>query len=266
MIPCPANCGKSWDAPRGSFPLCITNPCPLRAIRDEMLEDDPAAFFRTSAGPETTQGVCLASGGIQNSLNSLRSGCSAPFKLYNMEGAKSAHTTVTLPDGNQFDFTTTNQMHSEMKAIEWMIDNGFWRVYLGHVVWTHDGTSVTLAQFSTTEPHCGFCTVFLIAAGLPVGRPTRGNHKLASRLNYQLPVELEISPHFIARVLDSGCYCGFPALKRLLNVFMRVPADRWILNIFDLAYVDDHTYVHRDDNLLIVDWALLIDMHKREVI
>ncbi len=47
---------------------------------------------------------------------------------------------------------------------------------------------------------------------------------------------------------------------------MRVPPDRWILNIFDLAYVDDHTYVRRDDNLLIVDWALLIDMHKREVI
>jgi hypothetical protein len=230
-----------------------------------MFSEEPSSFFHTKVSA-TQKGATLCKAGISTSLKSLRGRCKTRFAPYDMNGAKSATTTVTLPDGQKKIFKTSNQMHSEMLAIQWMLNNEHWTVYLGSVIWAHDHSEVSLSEFKTTQPHCGFCTLFLLAAGLPVGTPTYGNYQLASRLAYQLPYELETSPHFIAKVLDKGCYCGFPALKRLLNAFMQCPADQWLLSIHGLAYVDDHTYVALNTKLLVVDWDTLVEMYKREVI
>jgi hypothetical protein len=259
-------CGKSWEPGTGDFPLCFENDCPLREVWDHLQGQSSRNVFRTRSGPETMQGTCLVAGQVSQSLDWLRGSCGKTFQPYDMKGAKSASTTVTLRNGEKKTCTTTDQMHSEMVAIRWMIQNGHWKIYLGEVVWADDEASITLAQFSTTEPHCGFCTVFLIAAGLPVGTPTYGNYQLASRLSYQLPVELEISPHFIARVLDRGCYCGFSALKRMLNAFINLSPNQWLLSIYDLAFVDDRSYVPRNDSLTIVGWNQLVEMHNREII
>ena len=267
MAQCTAQgCGKTWDPPNGDFPFCITYDCPLRALRDHTLSQSRTNLFHTSSVPETLKGGCMVATQVSQSLDWLRDHCGKELKEYDMDGAKSATTTVKLPNGQTKTCRTTNQMHSEMVAISWMIENGYWVVYLGHVVWASNNSKVTIQQFSTTEPHCGFCTVFLIAAGLPIGVPTNGNYQLASRLAYQLPIELEISPHFIARVLDKGCYCGFPALKRVLNAFIKVSPDKWLLSIYDLAFVDDKSYVARNSDLIIVDWNQLVEAHKREVI
>jgi hypothetical protein len=258
-------CNKSWEPLTEDFPFCFNHPCPLREFQDQVLRERRGNLFRTSSSPQTVQGSCLVSAQVSQSLDWLRDHCGKELKAYDMDGAKSATTTVRLPNGETKTCRTTAQMHSEMVAINWMIENGHWTVYLGLVVWA-DGQRITLQQFSTTEPHCGFCTVFLIAAGLPLGVPTYGNYQLASRLAYQLPVELEISPHFIARVLDRGCYCGFPALKRLLNAFINLPPNAWILSIYDWAFADDYSYVQQNNNLTIVGWNQLVEMHKREII
>lgn len=268
MIQCTLeNCGKAWNEPYGELPLCIEYDCPLREIRrTQYPEASRSGFLRTTRSTETMQGAAIMSASIQQSLNGLREDCDTEFKTYNMQGAQSATTIVTMKDTTTRTFTTTNQQHSEMVAIEWMLDNGYWSVYLGVIVWSDDFSSVTAAQFQTSQPHCGFCTIMLLAAQLPLSTPTCGNHKLASRLSYQIPVQLEVSPHFIARVLDRGCYCGFPALKRLLNVFVKAPANEWLLSIYHGACCDDYTYTARDNSKVIIEWEDLVEMSKREVI
>lgn len=260
-------CNNSWEPPDGPFPTCLIAPCPLRQLQHDTVEQSTGQnLFQNQINTQTHTVTSRVATQVAQSLNSLRNDCEVEFKPYNMQGAKSATTKVTLPGPIVREFKTTDQMHSEMRAIEKMIEEGHWSVYLGHVVWASDNSSVKLEQFSTTEPHCGFCTIFLIAAGLPLGKPTRGNHQLAGRLSYQLPYELETSPHFMARVLDGGCYCGFPALKRVLNAFINVPAKEWLLGIGGAAYVNDVSYTKHDKNLLVVDWFDLVEMHKREVI
>lgn len=260
-------CGRTWDPPDGHFPLCFTTPCPLRDLQRATLSARSGGnVFQTIPNPQTVSGAVLVAPQVSQSLNWHRDSCSIAFQPYNMKGAQSATTTVTLRDGQAKVFRTTDQMHSEMCAIQWMMENGHWGLLAGFMVWISDGSAITHAQFSTTEPHCGFCTIFLLAARLPVGTPTCGNHKLASRLAYQLPYDLETNPHFMARVLDKGCYAGFPALKRVLNAFINVPAKQWVLSIKGLAYVDDVSYIDADCGLMVVDWYELVGMHKREVV
>jgi hypothetical protein len=262
------DCGKSWAETDEAFPLCITNPCPLREIQKKLpvLTTD---LFVTSPSKETLIGSSRVAAEVSKSLTSLRDSCGKKFVAYDLTGYRGAKTTVKLPDGITKVFKTTDLQHSEMMAIDWMIENGHWTVFLGTVQW-EDGSPVTPEQFSTDVPHCGFCTIFLIAAMLPISIPTCGNHKHASRLSYQLPHALEVSPHFIARVLDGGCYSGFSALKRVLNAFVKESSDKWLLSIGTLAYVNDLGYISQESalksGLKVVDWYALARMHKREVI
>ncbi len=264
-------CGKSWNPP-DHFPLCITNPCPLRQQQRKYLlqeSGEKELFYApktTTFIPSVLDGVVEESAHINNSLDCLRGHSGKTFKDYDMKGAKSATTTVTLRDGTKKVFKTIDQMHSEMLAIDWMLTNGYWTLYLGLVLWADDHSKIGPANFRTTQPHCGFCTVFLLAAGLPVGTPTYGNHQLASRLSYQLPTLLFSSPHYIARVLDNGCYCGFPALKRVLNALVNVEAEQWVLSVYGWAYVDDKTYVQPDSGKMIVQWAELLEWKRGEII
>jgi len=192
------------------------------------------------------------------SLNELRNGCGVQFEDYDMNGEQSATTTVLLPNTTEKSFRTTNLMHSEMMAINWMIDKGHWVVSGdGRVVWA-DGKAITRDQFKTAQPHCGFCTVFLIAAGLPVTKPTRGNFQVAARLAYQLPVELEVSAALLARMAG-----GFAVLKHLLN---GLKGDRaWVLRVGGQCY-DENGLAQVPFGVTIVDWSTLENEPKRNTI
>jgi hypothetical protein len=260
-------CDKEWQEPDGEFPMCLIPFCPLRAKQIELTAArSGGSLFQTSASAAVNIGKTSTTPQVVQSLESLRRSCGSAFAAYNMDGALSAKSTVTLKQGTTRQFTTTDQMHSEMVAIDRMLSEDIWTVYLGHVVWKDDHSPITAQQFTTTEPHCGFCTIFLIAAGLPVTTPTYGNHKLASRLSYMLPVALEVSPHFMAKVLDKGCYCGFPAVKRVLNTFVKLDSKAWILSIGGAAYADEVGYTNPADGLTVLEWFDLVNETKREVI
>ena len=75
--------------------------------------------------------------------------------LYDLEGAKGAKTTVKLRTGEERHFRTYQQMHSEMRAIEVMLEERKWILYCGTVVWP-DRSNIEADEFVTMEPHCGF--------------------------------------------------------------------------------------------------------------
>jgi hypothetical protein len=262
-------CGKSWTSPDGVLPLCITYDCPLRALRDQqprrVVRKDQ---FETSQNKNkrARTSLCLSEPDINGSLTSLRSSCTTSFAPYDMEGAKSATTTVHLRDGTKKVFKTTDQMHSEMCAIDWMISEGHWVVFLGTVIWASDYSKVTSAQFVTTEPHCGFCTVFLIAAGLPLGRPTCGNHQLASRLNYQLPFALMTCPFFMSKVLGAGHYHSFPEIKQILNAFYNEDPDTWLLEIGWGIMFNDKGFAFETGGRAVVKWSDLVNYKNAEIL
>ena len=232
---CPRmGCGKSWDPDVGILPMCLSATCEIRSglkRRDKQIEP-----FSTTPDRATlsTQGT-----GIDNSIDWLRK--DTALVPYKMQGAQSATTTVTLRDTTQRSFSTNDQMHSEMRALQFMLDSGEWSVVAGFVRRAHDDTRVLPAQFTTQEPHCGFCTLFLLAAGLPVGQPTKGNHKLASRHNYQLPRQLMVNPHFLGRVIGKGEYHSYSEIKCLLNAFCQHPADQWVLEYTSGLCADDRS-------------------------
>ncbi|MBV8101756.1 MAG: hypothetical protein JOZ31_21645 [Verrucomicrobia bacterium] len=127
-----------------------------------------------------------------------------------MAGAQSAETTVKLKTGQTLDFRTYQQMHSEMRAIEKMLESGHWILRRGTVVW-RDYSKIEADEFVTEEPHCGFCTFFLNTLNLPLTKPTYGCFQLASRLSYILPPDLETDAEFMARVLAKD---SVPVLRR----------------------------------------------------
>lgn len=263
---CPNNnCGRTWNEGDAAFPLCITNPCPLRAYKDRWTSEEDKKNQFNSSGSAVDKNFTLHSSLIKTSISSLCDAYDADTKPYDMKGSKSATTTVTLRDNTQLKFRTKNQMHSEMVAIEYMLEIGEWIVDLGVIVWC-DGTPITAEQFSTTEPHCGFCTFFLSALWLPLTTPTYGRFQLASRLSYQLPIELEINPCFMARILDRGSYCGFHMIKKILNGFVPLKPSNWVLNIKDLALVDDNSYIGESSGRHIISWDDLVNQSKREVL
>ncbi len=218
------------------------------------------ALALVSAGmrKEMVQPATLSGAHTALTLNELRNGCGAQFEDYDMNGEQGATTTVMLPTMTERKFKTTNLMHSEMVAINWMIDKGHWTVSAnGHVVWA-DGKAITRDQFKTAQPHCGFCTVFLIAAGLPVTKPTRGNFQVAARLAYQLPVELEVSAPLLARMAG-----GYSVLKHLLNGLSS--ETRWVLRVGGQCY-DENGLAQVPFGVTIVDWSTLENEPKRDTI
>lgn len=246
-------CGRAWQ-PGQEFPLCITNPCPLRAHRDAISSQ------RVSWAPEKQRPAKLTRmrGDTDTSLAKIRAEVPKSFEVYSMKGKQKATTTVTLKNGTKKKFSTTTNMHSEMTATEWMLANGHWTLFLGMIVWADDWSGVTSAQFATGEPHCGFCTLMLQVLGLPLGTPTRGNYNLAGNFNYPLPAAVRESPYVMARVLDHGSYSGFHRIKRLLDKLISVPSDQWVLSIFGWAYVNENGYVGNPQGYLVLTWADIV--------
>jgi hypothetical protein len=74
-------------------------------------------------------------------------------------------------------------MHSEMGALEAMLEKRY-KFSGGVICRKKDDEQATKEVYSTTEPHCGFCTLFLQLLGLPLGKPTKGRYGYASHNNY----------------------------------------------------------------------------------
>jgi hypothetical protein len=124
-------------------------------------------------------------------------------------------------------YTTTLQQHSEMVALEAGLDSERFRLVDGQVR-LPDRTPVPASAFQTELPHCGFCTIILQAAGLPLSKPTAGNGTMACNFNYPLPERLRTSAAFYARLLgESTGADGWGALKKLLNAF--IGGGVWVL-------------------------------------
>ncbi|MBU3059264.1 hypothetical protein [Pseudomonas indica] len=224
-------CGKSWNAGE-QFPLCITNPCPLRQYRDSQVQ---APRFNAKTQIDVKFGE--KSAGVVASIDKIRSDITQPLQPYAMQGEEKATTTVTLPSGLTERYSTDTNMHSEMRALQAMLQRGYWVLRYGRV-FLANGQAVPATHFVTDQPHCGFCTIVLAALGLPLTSPTSGNHKYGCNAIYPLPLQLRRDVMFIIRLINRGSM-EYTALKRLLNVFVNAPAASWLLQINDFLLVSD---------------------------
>jgi hypothetical protein len=100
------------------------------------------------------------------------------FHEYDMEGSQQAETRW-----EKKTYTTKLNMHSEMGALEAMLEKRY-KFSGGVICRKKDDEQATKEVYSTTEPHCGFCTLFLQLMGLPLSKPTKGRYGYASHNNY----------------------------------------------------------------------------------
>ncbi len=175
------------------------------------------------------------------------------FVPYDMQGAQSATTTVSA-NGVRRNYKTTDNMHSEMCAIEDMFDRTQWTLYLGLVIWTGTANLVTANQFTTSEPHCGFCTIMLEVLGLPHSNPSCGNYNSASNFVYPLPKAIREDVFVLARLLDENRHCGFNKIKAILNDLLNIPKDKWLLQISEDVVVNESHYELEKKDKQILDW------------
>jgi len=258
------NCTNKWVEGDVTFPRCTTSPCWLDEYRRRWLKEDGEKHsFRKAETPAVNMNLTVHHAAVERSIWFFCERYDENTKEYNLKGSLSACTTVQLRDGEKRVFKTTDLMHSEMLAIDKMIEERHWHLYCGRVVWI-DGREIEPHQFTTVEPHCGFCTFFLSVLDLPLTNPTYGLSKLASRLSYKLPVELETNVHFLARVLDSGRFVGFEKIKRILNGFVPLKSSEWVLKI-NSVLIDDNGYASEKPELHQISFDVLLEGN-REVL
>lgn len=136
---------------------------------------------------------------------------------------------------------TTAQMHSEMEAVKFMLDNGHWVIINGEI-FTSSYNQVGADEFSTEEMHCGWCTLFLQILNLPLCRPSDGNFNLACNLGYPLPEQIKNSPHvmykFIFYKSDDDILSGrMIRMKLLFDKILKIPSNSWFLQDFNGLYI-----------------------------
>lgn len=263
------NCARTWNGDEDEFPLCITNPCPLRQVRNELISRRGVSWKPKSqfVNKETPMLITSAKGSLETiRSDTIRKHKKAKFHPYNMQGAQKATTKVTLRNGTVKSFSTKDNMHSEMAAIQWMLDNGFWVLYLGNIIWSDNLSPVSSDEFQTTEPHCGFCSVMLAILGLPLSKPTKGNYNMACNFNYPLPKIIKEDPYVLARLLSGNSYCGFNKIKAILNSLVNIEKDKWVLSIQNLAFVNENHYVDPQQGVLTLDWLDVIKQSNGEVL
>ncbi|KRE88304.1 hypothetical protein ASG87_06720 [Frateuria sp. Soil773] len=153
-------------------------------------------------------------------------------------GTKGAKTTVRWPGGEKALTTgqTQGQMHSEMEAVKFMLDQGHWIMVNGEI-FTKAGGRVAPTDFVTGEMHCGWCTLFLQLLGLPLGSPSDGNFKLAINLLYPLPAQVRNSPHVMFKLVFGGEDDSVKSnrilnLKLVFDKFMTIPCTHWYIKDF----------------------------------
>lgn len=186
---------------------------------------------------------------------------------YNMQGAQQATTTVATAAGPQV-FTTTDNMHSEMVALQYMLQSNQWIVQNGavRIPQPHAAAPIPVppANFVTTQPHCGYCTIALSLLNLPLTAPTRGNYNLAANYNYPLAEPLVVDPNVLAWYWDrASIIAGTPAgvvVKRILNAMMNQDAASWVLSITTangIGYFADAGQVAGPGGNAVFDWSLV---------
>lgn len=190
-------------------------------------------------------------------------GATHEFVEYDLGSAQQAHTHVDW-NGVREEYATTEQMHSEMVAVDEMLDGGHWRLTDdGSVVGVGD-EEITVDDFRTDVPHCGFCTVMLHLLGLPIdqGRATKANYNLAEHLGYRLPEEIEDSPVVLGRLLEGHAPPGhrdecLVGIKERLDSFIWKPKpDHWALQVGD-RYVTETEVRANDGGLEALDWEMV---------
>ena len=153
-------------------------------------------------------------------------------------GAKGAMTQVRWPGGTKQLKTgqTCEQMHSEMEAIKFMLDEGHWIILNGEI-FTKYGKPVAATDFETGEMHCGWCSLFLKLLGLPLGRASHGNFNQAVNLLYPLPSQVRSSPHVMYKIIFGGQEDSVKS-KRIMNLklvfdsIMSIPCTSWYIKDF----------------------------------
>lgn len=163
------------------------------------------------------------------------------FVAYDLESAQQAHTRVRW-DGTETQYSTAEQMHSEMVAVTEMLAAGDWLLDDdGRVTGAADDGPITVDHFRTNVPHCRFCTVALHLLGLPIGRgrATKGNYKKAAELEYRLPEPVRDSPVVLGRLLDGYAPpdhrddCLVAVKERVNRLLSRPREDGWVLQVGD---------------------------------
>lgn len=174
---------------------------------------------------------------------------------YSTKGAQLAFTWVRLQDGSFERHKTTENRHSEMRAITARLDAGQWILRDGRIRGADGGlivggTNANLdlsnpaspvllsmtGDFFTNLPHCGYCTFMLTLLELPLCQPTAGNYGYAGHHNYDLPPLVAVCPQVIARALG---HLGDELwqIKKVWNQQIR-PAGSWVLRVGQHYYSD----------------------------
>ncbi len=112
-------------------------------------------------------------------------------KKYSTEGEQSATTTVTYNSETAI-FRTETQMHSEMRAVKWLVETKNANY--------NNLENISLDDFQTNLIHCGFCTFYLSVLGMPLGRPSKGRFNQANNCLYPLPDQLKRDIDFVEKV------------------------------------------------------------------
>jgi hypothetical protein len=166
-------------------------------------------------------------------------------------GGQSATTTVTWAPNPAEAFTTSGQMHSEMRAVDAMLRNGEWTL-TGHAI----TENVTAGDFSTDLQHCGWCTVMLAALNLPIGRPTAGRYNLAANLEYPVPAEVHDSADVVFYLFDSVHGNGAVEVKLALDACITTGGSDWVLQLPDGDFATDTAVVNdQPDGTEVLTWS-----------
>ena len=111
-------------------------------------------------------------------------------------GTKGAEAAVTQYVPIDKEYSTHDQMHSEMCAID-----ANRPLQPGRTTGVSPNTRSS--DFKTDLPHCGHCTFFLAQLALPMGTPTKGLFQLAGQDLYPLPDSLKTNSALLTRI------CGY---------------------------------------------------------
>lgn len=236
-------CRKRWN-PEEIFPLCITTPCPLRAYKG-VLEASKSSVLKKTTIVSRERSLGAAAAAAVASIDKIREATDEKeFISYKMNGDEAATTTVILPTQQPMAFKTKHSMHSEMCALDYMLENNHWVLRYGRVI-KSSGGPFTKGEFVTGQPHCGFCTIMLSTLGLPITLPTSGNHKKGGDGSYPVPRKIKNSPEVIVKLLNNGFYAHH-LLKKALNPYVNVKPEEWLLKINDFIIVSDAGPVYID--------------------
>lgn len=189
---------------------------------------------------------------------------------YGTGGEGKASTRVDW-EGRCDHFETQDQMHSEMRALRYMLRHNTWQLTNDGQVKGAEGEEITTWNYSTNLTHCRFCTVMLHLLGLPIKSKyaTKGNYKKAGELNYQLPEEVRNSPVVLGRLLTGHSPPDYRdeclvTVKKALNSLLKAPRnEEWVLQVGD-QYVTNKTVHANSRDKEELEWTELSN-HKINV-